>query len=96
MGDKKFMKENILRLVNRNDLSIVGVEKVVSFSPTQIILDAMDSHMQILGTDLQTTKLDEQNGEIYVSGLISSIKWTSSQEKIPLLKRIFKWYFLKR
>ena len=90
MSEKKFMKENILRLVNRNDLSILGVEKVISFSPTQIVLVAMDSQMQILGSDLQTTKLDEQNGEICVSGLINSIKWQSSQEKIPLLKRIFK------
>ena len=84
------MKENILRLANRNDLSIVGVEKVISFSPTQILLVAMDSQMQILGSNLQTTKLDEQNGELCVSGLITSIKWSSAPEKIPLLKRIFK------
>lgn len=84
------MKENILRLANRNDLSIVGVEKVISFSPTQILLVAMDSQMQILGSNLQTTKLDEQNGELYVSGLITSIKWNNAPEKIPLLKRIFK------
>lgn len=90
MSEKKFMKENILRLANRNDLSIVGVEKVISFSPTQILLVAMDSQMQILGSNLQTTKLDEQNGELYVSGLITSIKWNNTPEKIPLLKRIFK------
>lgn len=90
MSEKKFMKENILRLANRNDLSIVGVEKVISFSPTQILLVAMDSQMQILGSNLQTTKLDEQNGELCVSGLINSIKWSSAPEKIPLLKRIFK------
>ena len=90
MSDNKFIKENIIRLVNRNDLSVMGVEKVISFSPTQILLVAMDSQMQILGSDLQTTKLDEQSGELCVSGLINSIKWTNAPEKIPLIKRIFK------
>ena len=40
MNENKIYKENILRLVNRNDLTITGVEKVVSFSPNQIVLIA--------------------------------------------------------
>ena len=90
MGENNFMKENILRLVNRNDLSISGVEKVISFSPTQINLISLDCEMQIIGSELQTTKLDEQNGELCVSGLINSIKWNSKHDKVPLIKRIFK------
>lgn len=90
MSQNNFIKESILRLVNRNDLSISGVEKVISFSPTQINLIALDCEMQILGSELQTTKLDEQNGELCVSGVINSIKWNQKHEKIPLLKRIFK------
>lgn len=90
MNEHKIVKENILRLVNRNDLLVTGVEKVTSFSPTQIILTALDCEMQILGSGMQTTKLDEENGELVVSGLINSIKWTSKKEKLSLLKRIFK------
>lgn len=87
---EKFIKENIIRLVNRNDLSISGVSKVNSFSPTQINLITLDCEMTILGEQLQTTKLDEQNGELYVSGLINCIKWNEKKEKIGLIKRIFK------
>ncbi len=88
--EQKFVKENIVRIINRNDLMISGVKKVISFSPTQIILVALDCDMLILGEQLQTTKLDEENGELVVSGLINSIKWTEKKEKTSLLKRIFK------
>ena len=88
--ENKFVKENIIRLVNRNDLSITGVKKVISFSPKEILLIALDSQMQILGQEMQTTKLDEENGELVVMGLINSIKFTDKKEKIGLIKRIFK------
>ena len=90
MNEKKFVKENIIRLVNRNDLSVSGVTKVISFSPTQIILVALDCQMEILGLNMQTTKLGEENGELVVCGLINSIKWTQKREKLGLFKRIFK------
>ena len=84
------VKENILRLVNRNDLSITGVEKVISFSPTEVNLIALDCEMKILGRELQTVKLDEENGDLVISGVIESIKWSDKKEKQSLLKRIFK------
>ena len=90
MNEQKIVKENILRLVNRNSLTISGIKKVTSFSPNQILLVALDTNMQITGKQLQTTKLDEENGELVVEGIIDSIKWIEKQEKISLLKRIFK------
>lgn len=90
MNEHKIIKEQILRVVNRNDLTLTGVQKVVSFSATQIILVALDCEMQILGTNMQTVKLDEENGELVVCGLINNIKWSDKKEKSSLLKRIFK------
>ena len=90
MNEHKIIKEQILRVVNRNDLTLTGVQKVVSFSATQIILVALDCEMQILGTNMQTVKLDEENGELVVCGLINNIKWSDKKEKSSLLKMIFK------
>ncbi len=84
------LKENILRLVNRNDLSITGVEKVISFSPNEVNLMALDCEIKIIGKELQTIKLDEENGDLVLSGVIDSIKWSNKKEKQSLLKRIFK------
>ena len=88
--NEKFIKESIVRIENQNIMSISGVEKVVSFSPNQVILYAMGNEMQILGKNLQTTKLDEEKNELDVNGLILGIKWVQKREKLPLLKRIFK------
>ena len=88
--NEKYVKENIIRLVNRNDLSITGVSKVISFSPTQIALVAMDCEIEICGEQLQTTKLDEQSGDLFVQGLIKNIKWIEKKEKVGFIKRIFK------
>ena len=75
------LKENILRLVNRNDLSITGVEKVISFSPNEVNLMALDCEIKIIGKELQTIKLDEENGDLVLSGVIDSIKWSNKKEK---------------
>lgn len=93
--NEKFVKENIIKLVNRNDLTVTGVSKVISFSPTQIILNALDCEMQICGEQLQTTLLNEENGELKVGGLVNLIKFNNKKEKIGIIKRIFKWFFLK-
>ncbi|MBO5884835.1 MAG: sporulation protein YabP [Clostridia bacterium] len=87
---EKFIKENIIRLVNRNELTISGVSKVTAFSPTQITLFALECEITILGEQLQTTKLDEQNGDLCVLGLINCIKWNEKKEKVGIIKRIFK------
>ena len=88
--NEKFVKENIIKLINRNDLYVCGVSKVISFSPTQIILNTLDCEMQICGEQLQTTLLDEENGELKVSGLVNQIKFNNKKEKLGLFKRIFK------
>lgn len=88
--NEKFLKENIIRLVNRNDLTITGVQKVVSFSPKQILLTALDSEIEITGENMQTTKLDENGGELCVNDLITMMKWVSKKEKLPFFKRLFK------
>lgn len=93
--NEKIVKESILNIENRNNLTLSGVQKVVSFSPTQIILNVLDSNMQICGEQMQTTLLDEQNGKLVVLGLINSVKWTNKQEKIGIIKRIFRWFFMK-
>ena len=90
MIEPKFIKQNTLMLENRNHLEVGGVEKVVSFSPTDIVLVAMNCTLHISGEQLETEKLDVENGVFVVDGLISQLKWETKKEKIPFLKRIFR------
>ena len=88
--NENFIKESIVKIENQNIMSITGVEKVISFSPTQIILVAMGSEVVIQGTSLETTKLDDKTRELFVNGLILSIKWQTKKQKLPFYKRLFK------
>jgi sporulation protein YabP len=87
---ENFVKESLVKIENQNIMSITGVEKVISFSPTQIILVAMGSEVIIQGNSLETTKLDDKTRELFVNGLILSIKWQTKKEKLPFYKRLFK------
>ena len=88
--NENFVKESTVKIENQNIMSITGVEKVISFSPTQIILVAMGSEVVIQGTSLETTKLDDKTRELFVNGLILSIKWQTKKQKLPFYKRLFK------
>lgn len=88
--NENFIKESIVKIENQNIMSITGVEKVISFSPTQVILFAMGNEVAIQGTNLETTKLDDKTRELFVNGLILSIKWQTKKEKLPFYKRLFK------
>lgn len=95
MNEQKFNKQNLVIITNRNELKITGVEKVTGFSETAITLNISNQTMTVLGEQMHAQKLDVENGELVVMGLINSIKWDTKKEKIPLLKRIFKWFYTK-
>lgn len=84
---KKFT-ESIITLQNRNQLSLSGVEKVVSMSENQICLVASSSPLAISGHGLTVLKLDVDNGILKIAGTVNSMKYDEKKEN--LFKRIFK------
>ena len=90
MNEQKILKNSTLVVENRNVLILTGVEKVISFTSTQISLAVLGCTMHIQGEQLYTEKIDVASGEFKIEGLIYLIKWENKKEKIPFLKRIFK------
>lgn len=90
MTEQKILKNSTLIVENRNTLVLTGVEKVISFSPTQISMIIHNCTVNILGEQLHTEKLDVASGELKIEGLICVIKWENKKEKVPFLKRIFR------
>ena len=90
MTQQKILKNSTLVVENRNSLILTGVEKVMSFSPTQISLIIHDCTVNILGEQLYTEKIDVESGELKIEGLICVIKCENKKEKIPFFKRIFR------
>ncbi|NLL80892.1 MAG: sporulation protein YabP [Tissierellia bacterium] len=82
--------QNIL-LEDRNKATISGVEQVDSFNDTTIILSTIKGGLSIKGEGLNVGKLNLDEGNIKISGLINSISYIS-KEGTPknFMGKIFK------
>lgn len=82
-------KEHNLCLKDRKILIISGVEKMISVKPDILQIDTNFGTMQVLGQNMEVSKLDLEQNNLEVKGVISSIKYLDDK-KLPLFKRIFK------
>jgi len=85
--------EHSFTLVDRKRLTITGVEKVISVKPDLLQLKTNAGDMIVTGQDIEVTKLDLEQHSLNLNGKFDSIKYVENNKK-PLLKKIFKWYFL--
>ena len=85
--------EHSITLNNRKTLTITGVNKVISVKPGLLQLKSNSGDISISGQNIEVTKLDVEQHTIELTGRFDAIKY-SENTKTPLLKKIFKWYFL--
>lgn len=83
-------KDNKLILINRKNMTVTGIKKVLAVSESAITLLLDSSSMQVLGENMEVKKLDVESGLLEVEGKINNIKYLAPREKTPLLKKIFK------
>jgi len=84
------MREHKLTLINRKNLSITGLETVVSVNADMLVLKLAGEILSVIGTELHIIKLDVEQGIIELEGTVDNIKYSTSQQKLSLLKRLFK------
>ena len=82
-----------IKMENRKSVLITGVNSVKSFDSKEFILDTKLGILEIEGKDLVLGKIDLENGEVLIKGLIDSVEYSSKDitKKEPLVKRLFKW-----
>lgn len=88
-NEKRTFSESKVTLINRQNLAITGVEKVVSANSEVVNLLVSGSKMCIEGQNLYVAKLDIDQGIVVLEGLVDGIKY-GSPKKAPILKRMFK------
>ncbi len=81
--------ESRLTLINRNNLAITGVEKVLGANETCVHLIVSSDKMCIEGANLHVSKLDVEQGIIVLEGVVNSIKY-SMGKKQNLFRKMFK------
>ncbi len=70
-----------LTLLNRNQLNVTGVKKIKSSEPEQIVLILPDSALVICGANLSVASASIQTGEVSISGLVKSLRYTGVNNK---------------
>lgn len=90
------MQEEIkskLLLDSRKKLELTGVLEVVSFDDGRIILNTKIGILDIKGDSLKVNKLDVQNGEVIIHGVINSMIYNDksiSKNKENIFKKLFQ------
>ena len=94
MEEKQYSKAHKLILSNRRTGTITGVEDVISFDITEVLLETEQGMLMIKGADLHVNRLTLEKGEIDIEGRIDSLAYsevTSFQKQSEsLIGRLFK------
>lgn len=95
MTEKKISaKSNNIILEDREKLGISGVEYVESFNDNTIVLATSKGGLSIKGASLNISKLNLDDGNVTIQGVINSIIYTnkemSSGKGSGLLGKMFK------
>lgn len=90
--EKVIVNQSRVNLVNRNIMSVNGVTKVLSATPSSVVLILGTDQMQADGDGLNVTKLDVESKIVELSGTINTIKFNKSSKgngDKNFFKRIF-------
>lgn len=93
MEELNVKNQNIV-VKNRESINITGIKKIESLNDTEFVLDSALGLLSICGDQLEMTSLNIDQGEISISGYITSIKYLNekvqSKTKENFLKKLFK------
>lgn len=83
------LDHNII-IEGRNKISITGVTSTTDFDETNISVVTSKGILIIKGDGLHVEKLDLQNHELEVTGLIYNLEYIDQKPSGNLLQRIFR------
>ncbi len=83
--------KHTLQMENRQKIIATGVEELGSFCEEEVILFTAVGMLSIEGEGLHIDRLNLEDGQFIVSGLIDGVTYQDDEEESrPLLARIFR------
>ena len=83
-----------LNLINREVLTVTGVNDVLAFDVTEVLLETGMGMLSIRGSDLHVNRLTLEKGEVDVTGKVDSLTYsdvgTYRKQGESLLSRLFR------
>ena len=75
---------------NREKISITGVLSVEEFDETNVMCMTNNGGVSVKGDNLHVEKLDLENGELVISGMIYDLEYNDAHKKGSFFARLFK------
>lgn len=80
-------------IVDRKNIQVTGISEVINFNEEEINLVTTLGGLNIKGENLKMNKLDVNNGQISIVGIINSLTYKNykqNNKKDSILGRLFK------
>ncbi|MCD7904212.1 MAG: sporulation protein YabP [Clostridiales bacterium] len=90
MAEENRLLKNVIRLENRERLSVTGVLDVVRFDEFEILCECEKGVLAIKGDNLHITKIELEKGDLLVDGAVTSLVYEDKSVKGSFLKSLFK------
>lgn len=94
MEEKPMQKMHKIVLNNRRTGIINGVNDVLSFDISEILLETEQGMLMLKGTDLHVNRLTLEKGEVEIEGQIESLTYSdinpAAKRGESILTRLFK------
>lgn len=78
-----------MTLLGRKKLTMTGVQEVISFDETAVVLKTSLGDLLIQGTGLQLKELSPQGGQMAVEGTVSSMSFEEPRDDRSWVRRLF-------
>ncbi len=92
--DDKASKKHVINMTDRQKLSITGVNDVFSFDEDIIELETSQGYMDIKGNGLHIVKMNIDDGELIVEGMVDEIHYHDNQgigkKKGSIISKLFR------
>ena len=82
-----------VKMIDRANISITGVNKIVSFDDEEFLMETIMGNLRILGEGLELLKLDTMDGNVKIKGKINSFMYIDGKVKNKdesLVSKLFK------
>lgn len=83
-------REHAVTLVDRNRLSLTGVEDVDCFNEQLVVLRTALGTLTVAGAGLNVSRLSLEEGRVEVDGEVDALEYTGSKKKPGGLRRLFR------
>lgn len=83
------VKSHALQMENREKLSLSGVEDVMGFDETLVVLQTGMGRLSIRGETLHIGRIDLDSGQLELSGKIQELSYDETPARSSLWGRLF-------